>query len=116
MNRFAKAAALAALAAAGAATAAEAQYFPQPGYGPPPGYYGQPRRPPPQDYYGQPRRPPPGYYGGDGYNQSYRRPVQYGQVCLTSRGSCYVGRPLPFQTGCGCNVPGFGYKRGAIGG
>ena len=104
MKRLFSLAALAGLAAL-ASTAVEAQYYPypQPGYGgPPPGYYdGQPRY----------RRPPP-----PGYGYGYRPPVQYGQVCLTSRGSCYTGRPLQFGTGCGCSVPVFGYKRGAIGG
>ncbi len=109
MKRLLKMMALGGLAALGAATAAEAQYYPgPPGYGPPPGY-GQP-----PGYYGQPRRQPPGYYGG-GYYQP-RPQVQFGQVCLTSRGSCYTGRPLQFGTGCGCSIPGFGFKRGAIGG
>ena len=27
---------------------------------------------------------------------------------------CYVGRPQPLGTGCRCDVPGFGLKRGNI--
>lgn len=38
-----------------------------------------------------------------------------GSICVTSRGNC-VTRPAPFNTPCGCEVPGFGFKRGAIGG
>lgn len=45
-----------------------------------------------------------GYGGGRG-----------GSVCVTARGNC-VTRPAPFNSSCGCEVPGFGFKRGAIGG
>ena len=38
-----------------------------------------------------------------------------GSICVTARGNC-VTRPAPFNTPCGCEVPGFGFKRGAIGG
>src|SRR5215218_7943521 len=44
----------------------------------------------------------------------YGRP-RMGSVCVTSRGNC-VTRPAPFNAPCGCEVPGFGFKRGAIGG
>lgn len=38
-----------------------------------------------------------------------------GSVCVTARGTC-VTRPAPFNSACGCEVPGFGFKRGQIGG
>lgn len=38
-----------------------------------------------------------------------------GSLCVTARGNC-VTRPGPFNAPCGCEVPGFGFKRGAIGG
>ncbi|MGU3536369.1 hypothetical protein [Methylobacterium sp. A54F] len=37
-----------------------------------------------------------------------------GSICVTARGNC-VTRPAPFNSPCGCDVPGFGFKRGAIG-
>ena len=51
----------------------------------------------------------------DRYNdyQPYRRRVQAGDVCVTSRGACRT-RPAPVSSRCGCNIPGFGFKRGAI--
>jgi hypothetical protein len=56
------------------------------------------------DGYGRPYGPPP----------RYRQPrVAYGNVCVTSRGSCAV-RPRPHNSPCGCSIPGFGYKRGAV--
>lgn len=86
---------------------AGAQYY-RDGYYPPPpprGYdpYDGPRR-----GYGGP--PPPGYYGG---RSEYR--ARFGRVCLTSRGSCYIGRPVPLNSPCRCDIPGFGLKRGAVG-
>lgn len=50
------------------------------------------------------RRPRGGYGGGRG-----------GSICVTARGNCST-RPAPFNSPCGCEVPGFGFKRGAIGG
>jgi len=44
----------------------------------------------------------------------YGRP-RMGSVCVTARGNCMT-RPAPFNAPCGCEVPGFGFKRGAIGG
>ena len=38
-----------------------------------------------------------------------------GGICVTSRGNCMT-RPGPFNAPCGCEIPGFGFKRGAIGG
>ncbi|MCF4123997.1 hypothetical protein [Methylobacterium sp. SyP6R] len=47
----------------------------------------------------------PGYreYGG-----------RIGRICVTARGNCPT-RPAPLNSSCGCEVPGFGFKRGAIG-
>ena len=38
-----------------------------------------------------------------------------GSICVTARGNCRT-RPAPFNASCGCEVPGFGFKRGQIGG
>lgn len=76
---------------------AAAQYYPYP---PPPGYY--------------PQRPGGGYYRPDPYGDGYyRRPVQFGNICFTSRGSCPT-RPQPVEAPCRCNIPGFGVKRGGV--
>lgn len=101
--------AAAAVALLGAAPAA-AQYGPYGGYG---GGYGA---------YG-------GGYGHRGWDEdddrpryrrrhwgehhSYERRVQVGSICYTARGSCRT-HPAPVRSGCGCNIPGFGFKRGAI--
>lgn len=59
------------------------------------------------DYgYDRPRRPPPPDYG-------YGR--RGGGICVTARGDCRT-RPGPFNAPCECEVPGFGIKRGQIGG
>ena len=74
-------------------------------------YYPYPQ---PRPYYEPAQRPyyqPNPYYGG-GYYQPYR-PVVIGNVCVTSRGSCQT-RPRPENSPCGCNIPGFGPKRGAV--
>ena len=68
---------------------------------PPPDY----RRPPP-DY---DRRPPPPRYGEPRYGR------RGSSVCVTSRGNCPIGAIVPLNAPCGCEVPGFGYKRGAAG-
>ncbi len=39
----------------------------------------------------------------------------FGRICVTARGNCPT-RPGPFNAPCGCEIPGFGLKRGAIGG
>ena len=70
--------------------------------------------------YDRPRRPPP-YYDDDRPRPRYRddygydRPRRGGSICVTARGNC-VTRPAPFNSSCGCEVPGFGFKRGQIGG
>ena len=38
-----------------------------------------------------------------------------GGICVTARGNC-AAPPAPYNAPCGCEIPGFGYKRGAIGG
>ena len=87
---------------------ASAQYYGGGGYDGPPSPYGYGRRPPPPDEdddFDRPRRrygPGPGY--GDG---------RFSRTCITSRGACPTGRPLPHGAPCGCEIPGFGYKRGA---
>lgn len=42
------------------------------------------------------------------------RPGGFGRACATSRGVCYVRRPQPLGSGCRCEIPGFGLKRGNI--
>ena len=108
MRKILSLALLAVTAGLAAPTGAQAQYYGGGYYPPPP--------PPPPGYY-RPRPdygPPPGYYGGGGYGGGYGR-VRFGTICVTSRGQCSVGRPLPLQTGCSCYIPGFGQKRGAVG-
>jgi hypothetical protein len=68
--------------------------------------YPRRRRPPPPPY----GRPEP--YGQPGYGQPARR---LGSVCITARGNC-PWRPSPVNAPCGCDIPGFGFKRGAVGG
>lgn len=81
-------------------TPASAQYYRDDDY--------RPRRPPPGDYYDdRPRRFHRYDYEGG--------PRRFGRICVTARGSCPT-RPGPITAPCGCEIPGFGYKRGAIGG
>jgi hypothetical protein len=68
--------------------------------------YPRRRRPPPPPY----GRPDP--YGQPGYGPPARR---MGSVCITARGNC-PWRPSPINAPCGCDIPGFGFKRGAVGG
>lgn len=85
---------------------ANAQYYGGGGYyAPPPPAYDPYDRP-----YGYRRPPPPPAYGyGGGYG--YRQPI--GRFCETGRGSCYT-RPTPVGSGCRCDIPGFGLKRGIV--
>ncbi|CAN1500148.1 hypothetical protein MCEMSEM23_00463 [Rhabdaerophilaceae bacterium] len=88
------------------------QFYPQPGFGgysPHPQYYEddyRPRRRAPAPNYRQ-----PGYYQPD---YGYQRRVRLGSVCVTSRGACPTGQPVPIGTGCGCRIPNFGKKRGEV--
>lgn len=88
---------------ASAGMSAEAQYYPQP-Y--PPRYYPAPQ------YHPQPYPYPQQY---EDYRP--RRPIRrqdMGSVCVTSRGECTVGRYVPIGTGCKCQIPNFGQKRGHV--
>src|SRR3954470_6032552 len=75
------------------------------------------RRRPPSPPYGGPRGqgpygPPGNAYGQQGYGQSAQR---LGSICVTARGNC-PWRPSPINAPCGCDISGFGFKRGAVGG
>jgi hypothetical protein len=60
------------------------------------------------------QRPRRRAYGEGGfYGQPQRRAQGFGQVCVTSRGQCYVN-PQPISSRCGCQIPGFGPKRGNV--
>ena len=74
--------------------------------------YDAPRRRPPPPPYGGAYGQQPGPYGRSGYGPP---PQRLGSICVTARGNC-PWRPSPINAPCGCNVPGFGFKRGAIGG
>lgn len=81
------------------AAAAHAQFY-DPYDRPPPPRYGYDRG---WDY----DRPRPRYYG-------YERPSRrYGDVCITSRGSCEAPAS-PRGAPCRCFIEGFGPKRGAV--
>ena len=90
---------------------------------PPPPDDDWPRRPPPPppppyDDYDRPRRrppPPPPPPDDDWDRPRYDRRWRSGSICVTARGDCPT-RPAPYNAPCGCEIPGFGYKRGQIGG
>ncbi|WP_146140179.1 hypothetical protein [Alsobacter soli] len=63
------------------------------------------------DYYGGPRYAPAPYGYG---HPRWRAPARYSDTCITSRGLCPT-TPAPYGSPCGCNIPGFGWKRGAVG-
>jgi len=87
-----------------------------------------PRRYRPRDFYEReysPRYRGPGdFYERDyaprRYRESYDQPrygygrQRFGRVCVTARGNC-PAPPGPLNSPCGCMIPGFGPKRGAIG-
>jgi hypothetical protein len=98
--------AIAGLAVTGSASA---QYYGGGYYAPPPpGYdpYGRP-------YGYRPPRPPPGYGYDRRYGDNYGYRARLGRFCETGRGSCYT-RPVPVGSGCRCDIPGFGLKRGIV--
>ena len=71
-------------------------------------------RPPPPDYDYRPRRHRD-LDDEDGYDRPRPRfDRRFGGMCVTARGSCPTGRPIPRGAPCGCEIPGFGYKRGAV--
>ena len=75
--------------------------------------YPRRRRPPPGGPYGQPSpygQQPSNPYGRQGYGPPAQR---LGSICVTARGNC-PWRPVPLNSPCGCNIPGFGFKRGAV--
>ncbi|SDA35415.1 hypothetical protein SAMN02799622_06085 [Methylobacterium sp. UNC378MF] len=80
---------------------------PPPGGRPPPpaddGYGWRPPPPPFEDEYDRPR---PRWPAGPGRRWD-------DSVCVTARGTCLT-RPAPPDAPCGCDMPGFGYKRGRI--
>nr|WP_128564098.1 hypothetical protein [Methylobacterium crusticola] len=59
--------------------------------------------------YERPRYRGEGYGRGPGYDGG-----RIGRMCVTARGNCPT-RPAPVNASCGCEIPGFGFKRGAIG-
>jgi hypothetical protein len=88
------------------------RYLPEPipgtgGFSPHPGYQDR-RYLQEDDYEYRPRRRP---QPRAEYGYSRR---DLGSVCVTSRGECSVGRYVPLGTGCGCNIPNFGKKRGEV--
>lgn len=115
-SRLAKALVGASLALAMAGSSAFAQYY----YQPAPRYYPAPQYlPEPVPGTGG-YSPRPRYYEED-YRPRRRPYAEYGyerrgggSVCVTSRGECSVGRYVPIGTGCKCNIPGFGQKRGHV--
>ncbi|ACA17079.1 conserved hypothetical protein [Methylobacterium sp. 4-46] len=96
-------AALAALTLGGGIAPALAQYY---GDG-----YDRPRRREFREEYERPRRGPEGYYYG---RERALRREGFGRICVTARGNCPT-RPGPINAPCGCEIPGFGLKRGQIG-
>ncbi|MFE1598357.1 hypothetical protein [Methylobacterium sp. ID0610] len=100
-------AALAALTIGGSIAPAFAQYYGDDDY--------RPRRR--YEYRDEYDRPRPRYR--EGYEERiYRREPGYGgragRMCVTARGTCPT-RPGPINAPCGCEIPGFGLKRGQIG-
>jgi hypothetical protein len=63
-----------------------------------------------RDDYGYERR----VYRYERPRREWRREARYGNVCVTSRGSCEYPQSYPIGTGCRCDIPGFGPKRGNI--
>ncbi len=78
------------------------------GFGDRPDYGGPPLRPPGAPPYDYGRPPPPGY-GQPRFAPRYGRG---GPVCVTRYGSCWTGRPPGDR--CGCDVPGYGFRRGYV--
>ncbi|WP_246689986.1 hypothetical protein [Methylobacterium sp. WL7] len=75
-------------------------------------------RPGPDRYeYDRPRRrpPPPPPPGDEDDRPRYDRRWRSVGLCLTA-GVDGWSRSGPYDTSCGCEIPGFGYKRGRIGG
>ncbi|GJE25446.1 hypothetical protein [Methylobacterium organophilum] len=66
--------------------------------------------------YGYDRPPPPRYYRDEDDDDRPPPPRRRwrggGSVCVTARGNC-PAPPLPPNSSCACDIPGFGVKRGA---
>src|SRR4051812_29729651 len=57
---------------------------------------------------------PGGGYGPRGYGSpGFRSEPRWASVCVTARGNCAT-RSSPPGSPCGCDIPGFGFKRGAV--
>lgn len=83
------------------------EYAPRPRHRPPP--------PPPDDDWNLPPPPPPyGAYDRPRYRDPDAPRRWDDSLCITSRGTC-PAPDRPPGAPCGCEVPGFGYKRGQIG-
>ncbi len=85
---------------------------------PPPPDDDWPRRPPPPpppyDDYDRPRRrPPPPPLDDDDNRPRFDRRWRSGSLCVTAWGDCPTP-PAPDNAPCGCEISGFGYKRGQI--
>ena len=69
-------------------------------------------------YYGDEYGPPRRRVYREEYRDDYGPPRRYGRggppICVTSRGSCPY--PAPPGSSCRCDIPGFGPKRGIVGG
>ncbi|WP_342110260.1 hypothetical protein [Methylobacterium sp. SI9] len=90
-------------------------------YGAPRPHHRPPPPPPADDDWNLPPLPPPPPPPYDAYDRPrdrWRGPEARRRwddaVCVTSRGTCAAPPGLP-NTPCGCEIPGFGYKRGLIG-
>lgn len=86
--------------------------YDRPGYGYRPGPSYERR-----EYYGyEPRREYRREYRYVRPREEWRRQARrYGNVCVTSRGSCEYPQSFPINANCRCDIPGFGPKRGNIG-
>ena len=82
------------------------EYAPGPRHRPPP--------PPADDDWNLPPPPPYGAYDRPRYRDSDARRRWDDSLCITSRGTC-PALDRPPGAPCGCEIPGFGYKRGQIG-
>lgn len=87
---------------------------------PPPPDDDWPRRPPPppppyDDDRPRRRPPPPPPPGDEDDRPRYDQRWRSVGLCLTA-GVDGWSRSGPYDTSCGCEIPGFGYKRGQIGG
>jgi hypothetical protein len=92
------------------------QFLPQPYHGPGAYYLEEDARPHRRGPAVHPRsaHPGPHYRPYSSPPHSYGHYGTFGSVCVTSRGNCSVGQLVPLGSGCRCNIPGFGRKRGQV--